>query len=155
MKRRQVPLAPGFAIMAHKAQGLTLPNIIIDIANCRGTEPPYVMVSRCTDLDGLLIMRPFPISKITCRRSQEARDEFSRLNLLRLQTITSHGTWQEQEAARSQLVSKNGDSAAVEELFTNEGSKDPKWVRELVQKLQNVDAGAYYYVLTISVLNVH
>jgi flavin-binding protein dodecin len=87
MKRFQVPLAPGFAMTAHKAQGLTLPRVIIDLANCRGTEPPYVMASRCSNLSGLLIMRPFPMSKITCRRSQEARTEFARLDLLRWQVM--------------------------------------------------------------------
>ena len=143
MKRLQVPLAPGFAITAHKAQGLTLPNVIVDIANCRGTEAPYVMISRCTNLDGLLIMRPFPILKITSRRSQEARNEFSRLHLLQLQTIALHGTQQEQEAARNQLVSTNCDSAAVEQLFANKNSGDSRQVRELTRQLQDESGGVY------------
>ena len=46
MRRFQVPLTPGFAMTAHKAQGLTLSRVIIDFASCRGTESAYVMASR-------------------------------------------------------------------------------------------------------------
>ncbi|KAF9642413.1 hypothetical protein BDM02DRAFT_3105726, partial [Thelephora ganbajun] len=67
---------------AHKAQGQTMNKVIVDLSSCVGTEAAYVMVSRCTHLDGLLVLRPFPISKITVRRSQDAREEFHRLERL-------------------------------------------------------------------------
>ncbi|KAH7906696.1 hypothetical protein BJ138DRAFT_973889, partial [Hygrophoropsis aurantiaca] len=71
----------------HKSQGQTLPKAIIDIESCRGTEAPYVMCSRVTSLEGLLILRPFNINKIRCRQSEDARREEKRLYLLSLQTI--------------------------------------------------------------------
>ena len=147
MKRSQVPLAPGFAMTAHKAQGLTLPHVVIDLANCRGTEPPYVMISRCQSLDGLLIIRPYAMSKIACRRSQEARNEFLRLDLLRWQSIAVHGTPEEQQLARAHLVLEGGDcSAAVDQLFLDKGFNDPSKVRNIIQQLQDKDEGAYEYI---------
>ncbi|KAF8064264.1 hypothetical protein FPV67DRAFT_1397973, partial [Lyophyllum atratum] len=71
---------------AHKAQGQTLTAAIIDLESCYGTESPYVMVSRVTSLDGLLILRPFSKSKIQSRRSEDSRRERRRLELLRLHT---------------------------------------------------------------------
>lgn len=56
IKHTQVPILLAFAMTAHKAQGQSLPNIIIDLQSCQGTESPYVMVSRVTLLDGLLIL---------------------------------------------------------------------------------------------------
>ncbi|EPQ49909.1 hypothetical protein GLOTRDRAFT_21448, partial [Gloeophyllum trabeum ATCC 11539] len=71
---------------AHKAQGLSLPHLVIDLHGTRGTEAPYVMVSRATSLEGLMILRDFPKSKIRCHPSQEVRQEMQRLEILRLQT---------------------------------------------------------------------
>ena len=147
MKRFQVPLAPGFAMTAHKAQGLTLPHVVVDLSSCKGTEQPYVMVSRCKSLDGLLVMRPFPMSKITSRRSQEARNESTRLDLSRWQTIAAHGTPQEQEVAKEHLPSRNrnrsANSNSVEQLFLDGGSRNPSRVGELVRQLQDGGEGAY------------
>ncbi|KAH7917808.1 hypothetical protein BV22DRAFT_983528, partial [Leucogyrophana mollusca] len=64
---------------AHKSQGQTLQSAIVDLQSCRGTEAPYVMCSRVTSLDGLLILRPFDFSKITSRCSEDARREERRL----------------------------------------------------------------------------
>ncbi|KAJ4464238.1 hypothetical protein C8J55DRAFT_412949, partial [Lentinula edodes] len=70
----------------HKAQGQTLDTAIVDIESCRGTEAPYVMVSRVRTLDGLLILRPFQFKKIQCRQSQDSRLEHRRLFFLSLET---------------------------------------------------------------------
>jgi hypothetical protein len=63
IKRKQVPIEPGFAITAHKAQGQTLGKVIVDVASCSGTEQPYVMVSRSTSVSGLIILRDFDFTK--------------------------------------------------------------------------------------------
>ena len=42
----QVPVLPAFAMTAHRAQGQTLSNVIVDLQSCRGTEAPYVMISQ-------------------------------------------------------------------------------------------------------------
>ncbi|KAJ7110814.1 hypothetical protein C8R43DRAFT_826035, partial [Mycena crocata] len=71
---------------AHKAQGKTLPACVVSFTGCRGTESPYVMVSRATSLQGLVILTPFKKDKITCRQSQDVRTEFRRLRYLALTT---------------------------------------------------------------------
>lgn len=58
-KRRQLPLQPAFALTDYKAQGKTLPHAIVDLQSCTNPSSAYVMVSRVTSLDGLLILRPF------------------------------------------------------------------------------------------------
>ncbi|KZV80408.1 hypothetical protein EXIGLDRAFT_594862, partial [Exidia glandulosa HHB12029] len=71
----QLPILPGFAMTTHKAQGETLDGALVDLQGCRGSEPPYVMISRVRRLSDLLILRPFDRSKIMCRNSQELRLE--------------------------------------------------------------------------------
>ncbi|KAF8181772.1 hypothetical protein BJ912DRAFT_805171, partial [Pholiota molesta] len=71
---------------AHKAQGQTMGKVVIDLESTKGTEAPYVMVSRVTSLDGLLILRKFSDKKIKCRLSEDLRIELRRLENLRLDT---------------------------------------------------------------------
>ena len=63
--RLQFPLAPGFAITAHVAQGQTLRDGVIadfNISNVASVFTTYVAATRVTGRDKLLIMRPFPAS---------------------------------------------------------------------------------------------
>ena len=106
IKRTQIPIMPAFAMTAHKAQGLTMPKVMIDLESCRGSEAPYVMVSRVKSLDGLLIMRPFDQKRICCRMSEDVRREFSRLRLLELLTIVENGEGDEVTVARKELEYK-------------------------------------------------
>ncbi|KAJ7165485.1 hypothetical protein C8R43DRAFT_816682, partial [Mycena crocata] len=71
---------------AHKAQGKTLQSCVVSFTGCRGTESPYVMVSRATSLEGLVILTPFSKDKICCRQSEDVRTEFRRLRYLALST---------------------------------------------------------------------
>jgi hypothetical protein len=82
IKRTQLPLAPAFAMTTHKAQGKTMKRAIVDVQSCRGTEAPYVMLSRVKSLAGLLILRPFDQKKIQCRQSEDLRKELQRLQRL-------------------------------------------------------------------------
>ena len=65
--------------------------VIVDLTGCTGTEPPYV--SRATSLDGLVVLCDFDARQITKRWSEDLilRKEFSRLTLLKWQTIMNHG----------------------------------------------------------------
>ena len=74
-KRTQILIIPAFSMTAHKAQGQTLDRVIIDLESCKGTEAPYVMVSRVTSLQGLLILRPLQKKKIQSRQSEDVRQE--------------------------------------------------------------------------------
>ena len=75
IKRTQVPVVPAFAMTAHRSQGQTLTKVIVDLQSCRGSESPYVMLSRVTSLEGLLILRPFSKTKICCKVSEDLRLE--------------------------------------------------------------------------------
>ncbi|KAJ7246240.1 hypothetical protein C8J57DRAFT_985895, partial [Mycena rebaudengoi] len=66
---------------AHKAQGKTMNAIIVDLEGTKGTESPYVMLSRATSLDGIFILRPFRLQAIQCHPSQDVRNEFKRLDI--------------------------------------------------------------------------
>ena len=53
---RQYPLKLAWAITIHKSQGKTFSKVVLDIGN--GTFAPgqmYVALSRCTDLEGLVL----------------------------------------------------------------------------------------------------
>ena len=63
VSRLQFPLAPGFAVTAHIAQGQTLQEGVVADFNISDTGNPfttYVAATRVTGRDKLLILRPFP-----------------------------------------------------------------------------------------------
>ena len=103
-KRTQVPIVPAFAMTAHKAQGQTMERVVIDLASCKGTEAPYVMLSRTVSLEGLVILRDFPFTKISCRLSQECREDTRRLKIVSLRTKQLHGSPQEKESSTLELA---------------------------------------------------
>ncbi|KAG1830650.1 hypothetical protein EV424DRAFT_1307763, partial [Suillus variegatus] len=70
----------------HKAQGQTMERAIVDFEGCTGMEAPYVMLSRVTSLEGLLVLRPFNKKKICCRQSEDTRVEEKRQSILAQQT---------------------------------------------------------------------
>jgi hypothetical protein len=98
----------------HKAQGKTLPEAIVDIESCKGTEAPYVMLSRVNSLSSLLILRPFSIKRIRSRMSEDARKEEYRVDILRWQTIIRYGSPAEGCIARSHLASHVHAVASVD-----------------------------------------
>lgn len=104
IRRTQVPIEPAFAITAHKSQGQTFSQVIVDLESCMGTEAPYVMLSRAKSLDGVIILRPFKFSKITCHQSGDIRKEVERLNTLALRTTIEYGSPAESRAARETLL---------------------------------------------------
>mgnify|MGYP001214493691 FL=1 len=61
ISRKQLPLAPAFAITAHAAQGQTLDAAIVDLQIGRGTSPiaSYVALTRVKRREDILIYRPF------------------------------------------------------------------------------------------------
>ncbi len=62
---KQIPLIPGWALTIHKAQGLTLEDVRIDLGS--GTFASgqlYVALSRATSLDGLSFQRPLRVDDV-------------------------------------------------------------------------------------------
>ena len=75
VKRTQVPILPAYSMTAHKAQGQTFSNVIVDLESCKGSEAPYVMLSRATSLNGVLILRRFNKKKIRSNPTEFLRRE--------------------------------------------------------------------------------
>lgn len=85
-------------------QGKTLEQTVVNLRQCRGTESPYVMISRVTSLDGLLILNSFKKDRITCRQSEEVRNEATRHQILALHTIVETGSPEEVKEAKNKLA---------------------------------------------------
>lgn len=107
--RKQLPIVPAYAVTSHKSQGQTYPKCLVDLNDCKGSESPYVMLSRATSLQNVIILRPFNIGKIQCRQSEDSRTEFRRLGLLRLQTTIQYGSPSEVVQATRLLGTREGD----------------------------------------------
>ena len=104
IKRSQLPIQPAFSVTAHKSQGLSLDNVVVDLQSCSGSESPYVMISRVKSLQGLMVLRPFHRSKISCNLQQDVRDELKRQRLLELGTLARHGDGELARTASKQLT---------------------------------------------------
>jgi hypothetical protein len=106
IRRQQVAIVPAFAMTAHRAQGQTMPYVIADLEGARSVKAAYVMVSRATSLDGLLIYRPFSISKLQRKGVDDDADddadlgvEMHRLEVLAQTTLSIHGSPSQQKEA--------------------------------------------------------
>lgn len=103
--RKQLPILPAFSFTDYKAQGKTLPNIIIDLQSCTRLSSAYVMVSRATSLSGLLILRPFDANKVRAHASQDFRCDARRLLIHSLKTIlSSPSEYSRHDEATAQLA---------------------------------------------------
>ncbi|KAJ3522430.1 hypothetical protein NMY22_g11894 [Coprinellus aureogranulatus] len=91
VNRRQVPIVPAYAVTVHKAQGKTLDTAIVDLARCKGTESPYVMLSRVKTLDGLFIARDFPRHALNAKPKPDLEAELYRLKTIMRRTVPAEG----------------------------------------------------------------
>ena len=62
----QFPLRMAWAITIHKSQGLTFDNVMIDAGAAFSSGQVYVALSRCTSLDGIILLNKIPPSAILC-----------------------------------------------------------------------------------------
>lgn len=96
-KRKQFPLVPARAITIHKSQGGTFKEIVYNYSTDQPQPLVYVAMSRVTSIDGLYIVTEkntklsFEHGKRKMCNSptiREIREEFKRLNLHTLPTVT-------------------------------------------------------------------
>lgn len=62
----QYPLRLAWATTIHKSQGLTFNNVMIDAAKAFAGGQVYVALSRCTSLEGIVLLSKIPPQAITC-----------------------------------------------------------------------------------------
>ena len=123
-----MPIEPGFAMTVYKAQGATMGQVIVDLAGCSGTEAPYVIVSRATSLEGLVVLRDFDSKQIAKRRSEEVRKEFTRLTHLKCQMTAKWGSTEEGLEANRELQELQGKKATRDQKrkTTHDNNTDGK-----------------------------
>lgn len=77
----QYPLRLAWAITIHKSQGLTFKNAAIDAGSAFASGQVYVALSRCTSLDGLVLLsRIYPQSIKTDQRIREYTSSYTSEN---------------------------------------------------------------------------
>jgi hypothetical protein len=133
LHRTQLPIQPGFVMTAYKSQGKTLEAAAVNLVDCHGTESAYVMVSRVTSLEGLVIISPFSKERICCRTSEDLRNETARLEMLALQTIIEYGAEDEVVRAKASIqaqFSLDLDDEEERTISEDENSvPEDSWVR--------------------------
>lgn len=74
----QFPLMPAWAVTIHKAQGLTLARVLVDLARGAFAEGQvYVALSRCQTMEGLSLRRPVRTAEVRC--SEAARGFYEKI----------------------------------------------------------------------------
>lgn len=74
----QFPIMPAWAVTIHKAQGLTLARVLVDLARGAFAEGQvYVALSRCQTMEGLSLRRPVRTAEVRC--SEAARGFYEKI----------------------------------------------------------------------------
>ena len=90
--------------------------VIIDLAGCARTEPPCVVVSRATSLNGSLVLHDFDARQITRRRSEDLRKELNRIMLQKWLTTAKYGNSSERgSGTEDQRVDRQGHAKGGKE----------------------------------------
>lgn len=102
----QYPLQLAWAITIHKSQGLTFDKVMIDAGAAFSSGQVYVALSRCTSLEGIVLLSKIPSSAIT-----------SNENVIKGQQTLSHkGSLEQRFAGARQAFTQQ----LLEELFSFE-----------------------------------
>ena len=106
-KRKQLPLQLGWALTIHKAQGMTLEQVEIDLRGCFAAGQAYVALSRCKDLSKVRLLNFSPRAVITDLDALNLNRAMSDLPPMRRQTVL---WWRRMKRQASWLAELRGDS---------------------------------------------
>jgi PIF1-like helicase/helix-turn-helix protein/HRDC domain-containing protein len=100
----QFPLRLAWAITIHKSQGLTFDKIMIDAGAAFSSGQVYVALSRCTSLDGIVLLSKIPTSAI-----------YQNSNVVKgQQSLTHKGSLEERFIGARQIFTQE----LLEEIFS-------------------------------------
>ncbi|MEO6684069.1 MAG: helix-turn-helix domain-containing protein, partial [Ginsengibacter sp.] len=100
----QFPLRLAWAITIHKSQGLTFERVMIDAGAAFSSGQVYVALSRCTSLDGIVLLSKIPAVAI-----------YSNENVIKgQQSLTHKGSLAERFAGARQIFTQQ----LLEEIFS-------------------------------------
>ena len=100
----QFPLRLAWAITIHKSQGLTFEKVMIDAGAAFSSGQVYVALSRCTSLEGIVLLSKIPSAAI-----------YSNENVIKgQQTLTHKGSLAERFAGARQIFTQQ----LLEEIFS-------------------------------------
>ncbi|MES2371757.1 MAG: helix-turn-helix domain-containing protein [Bacteroidota bacterium] len=100
----QYPLRLAWAITIHKSQGLTFEKLMIDAAAAFSSGQVYVALSRCTSLEGIVLLSKIPSSAI-----------MSNTNVIKAHQSLSHkGSLEERFAGAREIFTQG----LIEEIFS-------------------------------------
>lgn len=95
--RKALPFVPAYSITTHKAQGQTIPKVVVDLQLLPGAESVasrYVPLSRVKSRKDIAILRDFSFSALRVKLSKAQRDELERLDRMNKTTSEHYQTWQ-------------------------------------------------------------
>lgn len=117
----QYPLRLAWAITIHKSQGLTFDKIMIDAASSFSSGQVYVALSRCTSIDGIVLLSKIPPAAVYCNEQVVAAQS----------TLTPKGSLAERFQGARQVFTHQ----LLEEIFAmNEISRALRFLEINIEK---------------------
>ncbi|KAG2133021.1 hypothetical protein DEU56DRAFT_739171 [Suillus clintonianus] len=86
IRRKQLPILPGWAFTDFKVQGSLISPVIVDLTWAKSLQSIYVMLSRASTLKDVAVLRWFSSKTLNSDLQGDARDELKRLSLVAAET---------------------------------------------------------------------
>ena len=94
--RKALPFVPAYSITTHKAQGQTMPKVVVDLRLPSGREEiasRYVPLGRVKSRNDIAILRDFLFSALQMKPSKTQRAELDWLDRINEATSEIYRTW--------------------------------------------------------------